>query len=425
MGLDDFLEKERTAGRAVGGEASFTLDPIKVRERVAVFCQQDSLYPLLRCLQALIRVSHSDLFGRRADEHTWEFRFQWPGCPPTRAFEQLLTLGTTAGFDEVGHGVGQHFFFGLSAALGTSHYKLSWIGPQAHFELKKGEILVGEPVGDEEYAILRLSAEPNWWQKLTRSKGFGNDLEELAYRLAYSPRPIHLNGERIRPEAPRAPNRPWAARLLEGSELAWRYLKKADRNLLAIPYPELDYYRSGKGKDAFHLVREPAGRRLPLSVAFSDPDSKRLLKGQTHNLRLSRSDLAHTALFLSLDGGKQDWLFPVYDGVLTTPVEANISGGGLICLTSETSLQYDLSGLRVVQNAAFETFCESMKSESRQLKKQLAVSVASIGVRADNLPRNYEQALGYLTGGPYLGFLGGQVGPRLRKFFSRTLDHEE
>jgi hypothetical protein len=418
MALEDFLDKERTGGKTVGGEAAFTLDPVKVRERVAVFCREESLYPLLRCLQALIRVSRTDIFGLKKGDLDWEFRFRWDRCPPTRAFEQLLNLGTTAGFDEVGHGVGQHFFFGMSAALGTEHYKLSWCGPQAHFELRKGEVIVKEPVPDE-YTTLTLSVESSWWQKLARGSAFRNEEEDLEYRLSYSPKTIHLNGKRLIPEAPQAPDRPWAARLAEGSELAWRFIRKADKNLLTVPYPELDYYRSVKGGEAFHLIREAGGKRLPLSVFIDDPDRKKLKRGQTHNLSLSQSNRAQTALFLSLDAGRHDWLLPVHDGVLCPPMEVDISGGGIVCLTSVTSLQYDLSGQKVVENDAFHDFRRSMKRESRALKKQLAVSLANIGLRADQLPKNYEQALGYLTGGPYLGFLSGRVGPRLRRFFSR------
>ena len=195
-------------------------------------------------------------------------------------------------------------------------------------------------------------------------------------------------------------------------------MKKADRNLLTVPYPELDYYRCGKGGEIFHLIREPQQRQLPLSVSFYDPDRRKLVRGQTHNLSLSQADKAQTALFLSLDAGKHDWLFPVYDGVLAEPVEVDISGGGIVCLTSDQSLQYDLSGLNVIENEAFQKVCDELQQQSKSLKKQLAVSLANIGVRADNLPRNYEQALGYLTGGPYLGFITGRVGPRLRRFFT-------
>ena len=71
----------------------------------------------------------------------------------------------------------------------------------------------------------------------------------------------------------------------------------------------------------------------------------------------------------------------------------------------------------MIENDAFVAVCERLQSQSKALKKQLAVSLANIGVRADNLPRNYEQALGYLTGGPYLGFITGRVGPKLRRLF--------
>jgi hypothetical protein len=418
MALEDFLDKERSGGTAVGGEAAFTLDPVKVRERVAVFCRQDSLYPLLRCLQALIRVSRGDIFGSKKGELDWEFRFQWDECPPTRAFEQLLNLGTTAGFDRVGHGVGQHFFFGMSAALGTDNYKLSWRGPQAHFELRKGEVKVSDPV-PEEYTTLTLSAESSWWRKLTRKSAFGNEEEDLEYRLSYSPKTVHLNGRRLIPHAPQAPDRPWASKLVEGSELAWRFLRKPDQNNLTVPYPELDYYRSVKGGETFHLIRKTGGKRLPLSVHIHDPDRRKLRPGQTHNLSLSQANKVHSALFLSLDAGRHDWLLPVSDGVLCDPVEVDISGGGIVCLTSEKSLQFDLSGQKVVQNEAFLEFQRSMKRESRALKKQLAIALANIGVRADQLPNNFDQALGYLTGGPYVGFLSGRIGPRLRRLFSK------
>ena len=423
MALEDFLDKERTAGTAVGGEAAFTLDPVKVRERVAVFCRQDSLYPLLRCLQALIRVSDSDIFGSKKGDHDWEFRFRWDDCPPTRCFEQLLNLGTTAGFDQVGHGVGQHLFFGMSAALGTESYKLTWRGPQAHFELRNGEVEMKDPVS-EEFTTLTLTAESSWWRKLTRSS-FRNEEEDLEHRLSFSPRSIHLNGRELAPFPPQAPDRPWASKLSEGSELAWRFIRKADQNGLTVPYPELDYYRSVKGGETFHLIRKTGEKRLPLSVHIHDPDRRSLKPGQTHNLSLSRSNRAHTALFLSLDGGRHDWLLPVADGVLCEPMEIDISGGGIVCLTSESSLQFDLSGQKVIENEAFHQFCRSMKRETRALKKQLAISLANIGVRADQLPNNFDQALGYLTGGPYLGFLSGRIGPRLRRLFSRDKSVED
>ena len=417
MALEDFLARERTEGEAVGGEASFTLDPHKVRERVAVFSEADSLYPLLRCLQAAIRVSESDIFGRRKGSHDWEFRFRWPACPESKAFEQLLNLGTTAGFDQVGHGVAQHLFFGLSAALGTPHYKMSWSGPHAHFELTRGEVSMRDIEADE-FTTLSFTIESNWWQKLTKQSPGRGTSEDLRRRICYSPRTIHLDQERLRPQAPRAPERPWAAKLSQGSELAWRFLRVNDKNLLTVPYPELDFYRSDKTGSSFHLVREPPDRRLPLSVCFRQ--DKNAAKLKTESLRLSASDRAHSALFLSLEAGRQDWLIPLSDGILTEPVKVSIAGGGIVALTSEPSLQFDLSGLKVIENEAYFANLEIIKKESRALKKQLMVSLANIGARADHLPKQYDQAVCYAAGGPYIGMLGGRFLPKVRKIFSRS-----
>lgn len=420
MALEDFLARERTEGEAVGGEASFTLDPNKVRERVAVFSEADSLYPLLRCLQAAIRVSETDIFGQRKGNHDWEFRFRWSACPESRAFEQLLNLGTTAGFDQVGHGVAQHLFFGLSAALGTPHYKMSWNGPQAHFQLSRGEVTVKD-IEAEEFTTLAFSIESSWWQKLTKQSPGSGTSEELRRRICYSPKTIHLDQEQVRPFPPRAPERPWAAKLSQGSELAWRFLRTSDKNLLTVPYPELDFYRSDKTGTSFHLVREPPDRRLPLSVCFRNNATKESQKkGETEGLRLSASDRAHSALFLSLEAGRQDWLIPVSDGIATEPVKVSIAGGGIVAMTSEPSLLFDLSGLKVIENDAYFANLEIIKKESRALKKQLMVSLANIGARADHLPKQYDQAVCYAAGGPYIGMLGGRFLPKVRKFFSRS-----
>ena len=296
---------------------------------------------------------------------------------------------------------------------------MSWNGPHAHFELNKGEVSLRD-VEAEEFIRLSFSIESSWWQKLTKQSSGGGTSEELRARIRYSPKAIHLDQERLRPIAPRAPERPWAAKLSQGSELAWRFLRTSDKNLLTVPYPELDFYRSDKSGTSFHLVREPPDRRLPLSVCFRQSPNKESKKVKTENLRLSASDRAHTALFLSLEAGRQDWLIPVSDGVLTEPIKVSIAGGGIVALTSEPSLQFDLSGLKVVENDAYLANLEIIKKESRALKKQLMVSLANIGARADQLPKQYDQAVCYAAGGPYLGMLGGRFLPKVRKFFSRS-----
>lgn len=400
----------------MGGEAAFTLDPVKVRERVAVFCEQDSLFPFYRCLQALIRVSKGDIFIQR-QEGRWEVAFQWPEAPPGQAFDDLLNLGTTASFDTVGHRVGQHLFFGLSAALGTPNYRMTWAGPQAQFSLQEGKFEVLEPV-DGDYTKLTFSMESGWWKRLLGISSDRQIAETIKYRLSYSPTPIHMEQELIVPTSPEAPEKPWSAKLSGGSELGWRFLRVPDQNDITVPYPKLDYYRTGGNREIFHLIREPETGNLPLSVAFHDPGRKTLVKGQTKNLSLSLAARAHSAIFLSLETGRQDWLIPMSDGVLTEAVPVDIAGGGIVCLTSERRLNYDLSGLKVVENQAFEDNLKIMQQQSKALKRQLATSLAAMSVRAKTLPRRYDQALSYLVGGPYAGLLGGRFGPKIRGLFS-------
>jgi hypothetical protein len=414
--LEDFLEKERTGGEVVGGEATFTLDPNKVRERVAIFSQQNTLYPLYRCLQAIISVCDGDIFIQR-QEKTWEVNFRWPNCPPGRAFADLLNLGTTAGFDKVGHRVAQHLFFGFSAALGTDSYQIEWNSPNARFVAKDGNLTVLEP-DSKEYSQLAFTLESKWWQRLIGQNSVAQIHDELRERLCYSPRPIHLERALIVPAPPQAPEQPWGAKLIQGSDLAWRFIRIPDQNLLTVPYPELDYYRCNKEGQVFHLIGEPESSSLPLSVAFHDPGRKTLKKGQTSNLSLSLSSRAHSALFLSLETGRQDWLVPVCDGVTTEPVPVNIAGGGIVALTSDQSLSYDLSGLKVIENDAFRDLLSMLKAQSKAMKKQLAVSVANVSVRSKALPKQYDQALSYLVGGPYAGLLGGRFGQIFRRMTS-------
>lgn len=417
MALDDYLDKERREGTAVGGEASFTLDPEKVRERVSVFCKEESFYPLLRCLQAVISVCSGDIFVNR-EKGKWEINFPWPQCPPTQSFHDLLTLGTTAGFDQVGHRAGQHLFFGLSAALGTENYTLTWESSKAHFHLSQGRFETREPES-RDYCRLSFSLEASWWKRLLGIRTAEESEKELARRLWFSPQPIHLQGTKLKPKPPQAPEKPWAAKLVEGSELAWRFRKKLHENFLTIPYPELDYYRRSADGEAFHLIREPETGTLPLSVAFSDPDRYVLQKGDTSHLSLSRSDRAHSALFLSLEAGRQDWLYCTHDGVLCHPTPADIAGGGIVALTSEPSLTYDLSGFRVIENKSLENTLRELKLESKALKRQLWVTLGNTGARAKSLPKHYDQALSYLVGGPYAGLLGGRFGPKVRRLFTR------
>ena len=185
--------------------------------------------------------------------------------------------------------------------------------------------------------------------------------------------------------------------------------------MLSIPYPDLDHYRCNKEGQVFHLVSEPQGDFLPLSVAFYDPGRKTLKKGQTSNLSLSHSARAHSALFLSLETGRQDWLIPVRDGVTAEPVAVNLTGGGIIAVSSERSLHYDLSGLKVIENEAFEDLLAMLRVQTKSMKKQLAVSVANVSVRSKTLPKQYDQALSYLVGGPYAGLIGGRFGQFIRR----------
>lgn len=414
-GVDNFLRGEASHGRTISEQATFTLDPKKVRERVAVFSEEESLYPILRCVQAIVRLSRSDIFAQTLGPQQWEFSFRWDDCPPAQAFEQLLNLGTTAGFDHVPTGVEQHLFFGLSAALGTPHYRVTWTGPKANFRLSEGRIeLLGE-TGEDIYCKLSFAVETNWWQRVLGRNPARGMVEELRRRLQYSPRTIHLNQETLRAGAPSAPERPWAAKLSQGSELAWRFLRMEGQNLMTVPYPELDHYKGDKKGTLFHLFREPAERSLPLSVAFSEQKSNR------HHLdhALSSQERAHSALFLSLEAGKQDWLIPIRDGVLAEPVAVNVAGGGVVALTADPSLQYDLSGLKVVENDRYEAVLGLLKKESKALKKQLLLSLANIGARAEHLPSQYDQAICYTAGGPYLGMLGGRLMPKVRGFFGK------
>ena len=210
--IEDFLEKEMGGGQVVGGESAFTLDPEKVRERVSVFCRENSLYPLLRCLQAVISVCKGDIFIQR-EEKSWDIRFRWPKCPDYGAFRDLLELGVTAGFDQVGHRVGQHLFFGLSAAMGSSDYRVEWRSPKGSFRLKNKTLQELEPI-EGEYLTLHFGLEASWWNRLLNQQSTARLEDELRRRIIYCPKPVHLNRELLVPTPPEAPERPWASKLM-------------------------------------------------------------------------------------------------------------------------------------------------------------------------------------------------------------------
>ena len=433
MELDDFLAEERSEGRQVSADSAFTLDPAQVRSRVATFCSEERLYPLFRCLQGILRVCQSDLFLRYEGE-AWVASFLWSTPPSGKHFRSFVLEGATEGFDHLSHTAGQHFFYGLSAALGVQHYRIVWKTPQGGFHLRDGKLEPSQEASPSEYCQLAFSIESGWWQKLTRGKGQKAETEEsLRGRLCFSPVPVHIEGERLRPRVPEPPDRPWASRLAGGSNLAWRYLQAENGGRLAVPEVPLDRYRSGKKGKIYHLINDdPQGlypslgggeakMPLPLSVQFAQAPEAAVSSDppNAYAQQASGGDpLARAALFLSLEAGRQDWLFPVRDGLLGEPMPIQVAKGGVLVVAADDDLRYDLSGLRVVAEKNLDEKLALWSREAKALKTQLGVSVANIGVRAESMPSQYFQATGYSFGGPYAGMLAGRFGPMLKRWTS-------
>ena len=80
MELEDFLAGEQSQGQRVSEDSAFTLNPEQVRSRVATFCSEIRLYPLLRCLQGILRVCQGDLFFR-CEANTWWAKWSQGVCP--------------------------------------------------------------------------------------------------------------------------------------------------------------------------------------------------------------------------------------------------------------------------------------------------------------------------------------------------------
>lgn len=417
MNLEDFLAREQAEGQTVTEDAVFTLNPAQVRSRVATFCAQERLYPLWRCLQGALRVARSDLF-LRYERGSWVATFSWPEAPSPKCFQGFLLDGLTEGFDAVDQLAGQHLFFGFSAALGGDGYRLEWASPAGGFVARGGQVQLTDS-RHPEYCQLAFAVDEGWWQRLTGSAAPRSDAErQLRRRLCYSAVPVHIEGERLMPVVPEPPDRPWASRLAEGSDLAWRYLMAPSGGRLHPPETTLDRYRVGRKGKVWHLVSEVEGQPLPLSIQFAEiAPSRRPSAPRT----LPQGDevLCQTALFLSLQAGRKDWLFPVRDGVLCEPTPLMVASGGVLVLSSDDDLRYDLSGLKVIENSDLEIRRALWAREARSLKAELRVSLANSALRAESMPSQYFQASGYALGGPYAGMLAGKVGPLMHRMLRR------
>jgi hypothetical protein len=417
MNLDDFLAKEQAQGRTVSEDAAFTLNPAQVRARVATFCSEERLYPLYRCLQGILRVSQSDLF-LRYDREGWVASFLWKEAPSGRHFQGFLTDGSTEGFDQVDHTASQHFFFGLSAALGVDHYRIEWKTPGGGFLIQAGKLQATEATHPE-YCQLGFSIDAGWWQKLTGGKRQQAETEQcLRARLGFSPVPVHIAGERLKPTVPEPPDRPWASRLSEGSNLAWRYLLAKSGGLMRPPDVPLDRYRSGKKSQVWHLVKDDPDHPWPLSVQFTSAPEAAEQRTEKRSWAQDPA-LCQSALFLALQAGRQDWLFPVRDGLLGEPLAISVAQGGVLVVSADERLRYDLSGLRVVSEKHLEDSLLLWKREAAALKSHLRVSLANSAVRSETLPSQYYQAGGYAIGGPLMGMLAGKVGPTVHRLMGR------
>jgi hypothetical protein len=417
MNIDEFLADEQAEGRTVSEDSAFTLNPAQLRSKVATFCEQERLYPFYRCLQGILRVTESDLFLRYENDR-WVATFLWNQSPSGKNFQGFLMEGITEGFDPVGHIASQHFFFGLSAALGVEHYRVEWSTPRGGFTVQGGKLALTEKT-ESEYCRLAFSLDAGWWQRLTGGQRQQADTERaLRARLCYSSVPVHIEGERLLPVVPEPPDRPWASRLAEGSNLAWRYLIASSGSRLRPPEVPLDRYRVGKKGTVWHLINDDPTSPLPLSIQFADaPPST----GAEPEKRPPQRDevLCQSALFLSLSAGRQDWLFPVRDGLLGEPMPISVAKGGVLVVSADDELRYDLSGMRVVNEKHLEEKLLLWQREAKALKSQLRVSLANSTLRAESMPSQYYQASGYAFGGPFMGMLAGKVGPMLHRMASR------
>lgn len=431
MGLQDYINQEAAEGTRVAEDLSFTLDPKQVRSRVSTFCKEDRLYPLLRCLQAIIRVSESDIFIRYQSK-TWVIKFQWDQAPSQKALSSLLCDGASADFDDYPSVVAQHLFFGLSAALGQEQYDIRWRTPEGTLRFHQ-DAITGEPETSETYCELHFKFHQSWWRNLTTANPKSVVYDELTHRLCYSPVPIHIQGEKLQAQPVSAPERPWLTKLKMGSQLAWRFVAASpEQASIQPPTANLDNYRSSKNGSLFHQVKETQGRLEPLSVQYPEAPATAggtpYYPGQVSDS--SDSPLCQSALFLSIEAGNQDWVYPVRDGLLLNPVKAKFSKGGVVALLACQELSFDLSGLRVVENEAFEEHLLTLKKESSKMRSHLRTSLANIAFRAKTLPSQYDQAVSYVAGGPYAALVGAKVGPWVRNMFGNpkaqeSANHEE
>ncbi len=436
MAVDEYLSQQFSEGQKISEDSGFTLDPKEVRKRTATFCEQNRAYPLFRCLQAFTRCSHSDLFLNCQGE-ALTLSFLWPEVPEPEAFVGLLNDGTTQAFDHVAHRVSQHLFFGLSAALGQPRYHLSWSTPLGGFTIEQQKLALAKEKISETYCDLTFGIDDKWWKRLTSGGKSHSELKaELRKRLCYCPVPVRFNGEELLPEAPQAPERPWSARLAKSpKQLAWRFLQAEGSGRLRPPSVSLEQYRAGQNGTVFHLTGGKQSSNLPLSIQLQDlrdPDTDPLEAnnaaldpGHSGPLyeRMSGSlnefPLSETAMFLSIEGGRQDWLLPIRDGFLGDPTPVKVSKGGLVILSAFEGFRYDLSGLKVVEDDIFEAKLEEYRLQAKELKKILKLTLANISLRAETLPLHYYQAASYLVGGPFLAMLGSKMAPTLAKMFSR------
>ncbi len=424
MALDDFLKQERAAGKKVTGNAVFTLNPEQLRKQVGTFCREHRLYPLLRCLQAIIRISESDIFIRYEKER-WVVSFMWRSVPEKEAFMGLVKEGTTRAFDELPSSVTQHLFFGLSAAMGQEQYELVWRTPKGGFTINERSPDEAATVTDV-YCELHFSVDPSLWSRWTGQDQYSQIKEELKQRLCYAPVPIHIEREMLDARPPKAPERPWGRHFKSGSQLAWRFIKSDDIGRVRAPPLPLDRYKvRAKGK-VWDLLQAEPGVALPLSVQLGEFHPKGPVTGELPSADRRRFEKSLTglgddlppvesALYLDLEAGRKDWIYPVHDGMLCEPVQVPLLKGGLVAVSGWSRFKYDLSGLKVIEDENFILKRAELQAQAVALKAELRKSNANIGLRAETLPGRYLQSWGYSVGGPTVGLVAGKIGQIFRK----------
>ncbi|MCA9790557.1 MAG: hypothetical protein KC910_02130 [Candidatus Eremiobacteraeota bacterium] len=366
--LEHYLDSAR--GGQAESSGAFSVDPVKARQKLALYQFSDPYVYVLRLVQAAVAAGAEQVTvssGRRAVELTFNSRFA------PESLEQLLTLA----------GAGPpHLAAGLYGALNARASRITLTSGTTRLSLTPGGGQVGqaEPVGGTRIVIRRKA--PGFFWKSDRESALvrerccyaalpvvcngkivnraylglpGNDpdLREgerwfLGEPLTdYTQRELFLIAEEFRPDLVTAPWHPtWGGSMEAVDGLDWRTTKELRRNHSQSARRS----RSKAADKCFARCPRLGTRRSRALVVGAEPEEPRA------HLRP-----CHLALATRRDSQGDSQLVVVRDAVALTTVFNAFPSPGALAVVSGRALKTDAGGMAVIEDRNYTSLCQYLE----------------------------------------------------------------